>query len=59
MHHLMAVDAEASLDKGEFGWPVVHKNHIGVAVLADLKCLTRSNRDHAHLNAGLFGEGRE
>jgi hypothetical protein len=35
----MAVDAVASLDKGELGRPVVHKNDVGVAMLADLERL--------------------
>lgn len=55
----MAVDAVASLDKGELGRPVVHENDVGVAMLADLERLAGPDRDHAHLNAGFLGKGRK
>src|SRR5437016_11516104 len=36
VHHLMAIDAETLLDKGEFGWPVVHRSEEHTSELQSL-----------------------
>ena len=59
VHHVAAINAEATSDKFIFSWPVMDQQRIGIATLTNCKSLSGANRNDVYAQASCGSKDRQ